>query len=286
VPNEVLYSSLFWTVTNRQANLQRPAEPPTPFPPDQLASFWKLVATFKGPWVSRTNYSAAPHDIVSYQGSFYICKQSVSDSARPSLDNTHWRLLTSQGDSVAFDKGVWTSGSSYADTTHDIVTYNNASYMNISTVRRDTITPDVDNARWKLLTSQGDWIPGSHYSAYDGVMYLNTKFVTVYAIAKGSGLDLVRVVPNPYDIRARYFQFGDQSQYDRIAFYGLPPICKLKIFTERGDLIWQKDHTRGTGDELWDSKTSSGQIVASGVYILYVESTDRGSVFRKFAIIR
>ncbi|RJP63365.1 MAG: hypothetical protein C4539_16315 [Ignavibacteriales bacterium] len=101
-----------------------------------------------------------------------------------------------------------------------------------------------------------------------------------------STLDSIRVVPNPYDIRARLFQFGDQSQYDRLAFYGLPPVCQLKIFTERGDLIWEKNHTRGTGDELWDSKTSSGQIVTSGIYILYVETPDGRSVYRKFVIIR
>lgn len=84
----------------------------------------------------------------------------------------------------------------------------------------------------------------------------------------------IRVVPNPYDSRARKFQFGEESQYDRIVFYGLPPICKLKIFTERGDLIWEKDHTNSTGDEIWDSKTSSGQIVVSGIYLLYVEVTE------------
>ena len=51
-------------------------------------------------------------------------------------------------------------------------------------------------------------------------------------------------------------------------------MCQLKIFTERGDLIWEKDHTDGSGDELWDSMTSSGQIVVSGIYILYVEVTE------------
>jgi hypothetical protein len=99
-------------------------------------------------------------------------------------------------------------------------------------------------------------------------------------------LDSVRVVPNPYDIRSRLFQFGTKSQYDRIAFYGLPPTCKLMIFTESGERIWQKDHTTSTGDELWDSTTSSGQIVASGIYILYVEAPDGRSVIRKFVVIR
>ncbi|MDM7925104.1 MAG: hypothetical protein QUS35_03705, partial [bacterium] len=52
----------------------------------------------------------------------------------------------------------------------------------------------------------------------------------------GTSLSQVRVVPNPYDLRARAFQFGDESQYDRIAFYGLPPRCKVRVYTERGDL--------------------------------------------------
>ncbi|RPI03844.1 MAG: hypothetical protein EHM64_11670 [Ignavibacteriae bacterium] len=286
VPNETLYSGLFWTVTNRQANLQRPAEPVTPFPPDALTSFWKIVASYKGPWASRSNYSSATHDVVSYQRSFYICSQSTADTINPSLNFNNWKLVSSQADSVAFDKGAWVSGGSYADTTHDIVTFNGSSYVCIDTISHDAISPDLDKQHWQSVAARGNWATGSHYNAHDVVSYSGSSFITMYAIAKGQGLELVRVVPNPYDIRARFYQFGDQSQYDRLAFYGLPPICKLKIYTERGDLIWQKDHIRGTGDELWDSKTSSGQIVASGIYILHVETTDRGSVFRKFVIIR
>jgi len=96
----------------------------------------------------------------------------------------------------------------------------------------------------------------------------------------------VRVVPNPYDIRARSVQFGEDFQYDRIAFYGLPPECSIKIYTERGDLIWETDHNDGSGDELWDSLTSSGQIIVSGIYIAYFETPDGESVYRKFVVIR
>lgn len=90
----------------------------------------------------------------------------------------------------------------------------------------------------------------------------------------GNFLEHVRVVPNPYDIRSRMFQFGEDFQYDRIAFYELPPMCKVRVFTERGDLIWETDHRDGSGDELWDSITSSRQIIVSGVYILAVEVTE------------
>jgi hypothetical protein len=93
----------------------------------------------------------------------------------------------------------------------------------------------------------------------------------------GNLLGEVRVVPNPFDVRARKWQFSDvtgTSVPDRLMFYGIPPRCKLKIYTEDGTLIWEKNHTNGSGDETWDSKTSSGQIVASGIYILYIEVTE------------
>jgi hypothetical protein len=286
-PGVPLYSSMFWTVTNVAATLQQPAEPVTPYPPSDNSRFWKLVTNYRGNWVADTSYNGDSHDVVSYQGSFYICTLSISDTTKPLADTTHhWRLVSTKGDSVAFDKGTWILGSSYADTTHDIVSYNGLSYICKANISQDSIAPDVDKARWKLQTSRGSWISGSHYNANDLVTYSGSRFVTLYAIASGKGLDLVRVVPNPYDIRARFFQFGDQSQYDRIAFYGLPGECKLKIFTERGDLIREINHSGGTGDELWDSKTSSGQIIVSGIYILYVEAPGQGSVFRKFVVIR
>ena len=109
---------------------------------------------------------------------------------------------------------------------------------------------------------------------YSSLFWTITSLPAYLRRPAGVGLNEVRVVPNPYDIRARSLQFGDVSQYDRLAFYELPPVCKLKIFTERGDLIWEKEHIDGSGDELWDSLTSSGQIVVSGIYILYVEVTE------------
>ncbi|MBN1783240.1 hypothetical protein JW948_19045 [bacterium] len=121
---------------------------------------------------------------------------------------------------------------------------------------------------------------GSTNDIHPGAPLLSSKFWTLTSLPaylrrpQAPLIDEVRVVPNPYDIRARKYQFGDDFQYDRIAFYELPGICKVKVFTERGDLIWEKDHSDGSGDELWDSFTSSGQIVVSGIYILYVEVTE------------
>lgn len=196
----------------------------------------------------------------------------------PDADTTFWRLMTSET--------AWVLGSGFVYNVYDVVTYNGSSYVCRVAISADTTTPDLDRAHWKVAVSKGEWVSGSAYSAYDIVSYNASRYVCKYAISAGKELDLIRVVPNPYDIRSRMFQFGDQYQYDRIAFYGLPPVCTLKIFSERGDLIWEKEHTRGTGDELWDSLTSSGQIIASGIYILYVEAPDGRAVYRKFVVIR
>jgi len=121
---------------------------------------------------------------------------------------------------------------------------------------------------------------GSRNDTEPGVPLYSSMFWTITNTAaylrrpSGNFIEHVRVVPNPYDIRARMFQFGEDFQYDRIAFYELPPICKVKIYTERGDLIWEKFHNDGSGDELWDSMTSSRQLIVSGVYILYVEVSE------------
>lgn len=131
----------------------------------------------------------------------------------------------------------------------------------------------------------GTQVPGR--TLFSGLFStLTSDPATLQRPAVLSTLDSVRVVPNPYDIRGRFLQFGDRSQYDQLSVYGLPPVATLKVFTERGDLVWTKEHTRGTGDVLWNSQTTSGQIIASGVYILVVQTPDGRSVIRKFVVIR
>ncbi len=101
----------------------------------------------------------------------------------------------------------------------------------------------------------------------------------------GNSLEDIRVVPNPFNIRAKDLQYGESGR-DRITFLDIPPVCTIRIFTERGDLIKVIEHTDGTGDEIWDSVTSSRQIVVSGVYIAHFETPEGETAIRKFVIIR
>jgi len=96
--------------------------------------------------------------------------------------------------------------------------------------------------------TQNDVKPGTPlYSS----MFLTLTSVPAHLLRpSGNLLGEVRVVPNPYDIRSRKWEFGDPNtgttgNIDRIMFYGIPPRCKLKVFTESGTLVWEKDHTNG-----------------------------------------
>ena len=114
----------------------------------------------------------------------------------------------------------------------------------------------------------------------------------------GNSLESIRVVPNPYSIAAREFQYPGEP--DKITFLDIPAFCTIKIFTERGDLIQTIEHADGSGDEFWNSITSSRQVVVTGIYLAYFEVTqdyydsDTGELLykkgentiRKFVIIR
>jgi len=115
----------------------------------------------------------------------------------------------------------------------------------------------------------------------------------------GKSLSDIIVVPNPYNIKARELQYGIGAP-DRIMFLNIPPYCTIRIFTERGDLVNTIEHTDASGDEAWNSISSSRQTVVSGVYIAHIEVTQDATdpesgaqVFKKgdsyivkFAIVR
>lgn len=110
-------------------------------------------------------------------------------------------------------------------------------------------------------------------------------------------LDLIRIVPNPFNYRSREYQLTGQHE-NHLMFYNLPPRCLIKIFTERGDLIKTIHHRDNSGEDAWDSMAKSGDSIVSGVYIAYIEVTQdyyksgqlvlkKGAhVIRKFMIIK
>ncbi len=115
----------------------------------------------------------------------------------------------------------------------------------------------------------------------------------------GNNLESIRIVPNPYSVRlSRDLQYTGEE--DKIMFLDIPGYCKIKIYTERGDLVEEIDHDNGSGDHAWNSISLSRQVVVSGIYIAHFTVTqdhidlDTGTVLykkgetaiRKFIVIR
>ena len=78
---------------------------------------------------------------------------------------------------------------------------------------------------------------------------------------------LVRVVPNPINVRNEDIQF--KGNVNKLLFAGVPGGCRIRIFTERGDFV--TDVTESEAGYAWYLTTEWQQILVSGVYIAYFE---------------
>lgn len=90
----------------------------------------------------------------------------------------------------------------------------------------------------------------------------------------GETMSDIRVVPNPYVISSSEDRMRFAGEPDKLAFFNIPGQCKIKIYTEIGELVATIKHTDGSGDEYWKAVTSSNQLVVSGIYLAYIEVTE------------
>ncbi|MEE9572582.1 MAG: T9SS type A sorting domain-containing protein, partial [Candidatus Neomarinimicrobiota bacterium] len=96
--------------------------------------------------------------------------------------------------------------------------------------------------------------------------------------------DKIKVWPNPY------FAFNpeEKSSNDRqIHFTHLPEEgkCILRIFDLAGTLVRKLEHNNGTQFEIWDVRDYHTNPVASGMYIVHIE-TEQGEKILKLAVIQ
>ncbi len=121
------------------------------------------------------------------------------------------------------------------------------------------------------------------------------------AASAKNALDLINVVPNPYYAYSTY----EKSRIDtKVKITNLPNKCKIKIFTLNGTLVrtfdrdvtGQEDLTLTSSDFVhskrlsyqdWDLKNQDGIVVASGLYIIYVNVPGVGEkIVKWFGVMR
>jgi hypothetical protein len=115
-------------------------------------------------------------------------------------------------------------------------------------------------------------------------------FVPAYLKAKrppGQTMADIRIVPNPYSISSDPSALRFSGEPDKIAFFNIPGKCRIRIYTELGELVNEVMHTDGSGDAYWNSNSSSRQVIVSGIYIVVFEDLQTGEhAFRKLSVIR
>jgi len=157
-------------------------------------------------------------------------------------------------------------------------------------------TQDQDAAYYYYIVSVGDDVaanPTLNIPAYTlkSNRAYTQSYISAFKRSKGAAniTDKVRVYPNPYIISATdnwLFQ-GGAVERNKVAFDNISGMCTIRIFTEIGELIRTIKHTDGSGSDDWDLRTSSNQLVVSGIYIALVTDDITGdSEIVKFSIIR
>jgi hypothetical protein len=115
-----------------------------------------------------------------------------------------------------------------------------------------------------MFVAQNNNVPMYTFNTHDLKVTLNDQ-----ESAKNA-LELINVVPNPYYAYSDY----ETNQLDnRVKFTCLPEKCTIRIYTVNGTLIRKltKDAPQTYLD--WDLKNQAGIPIASGMYIIHVETT-------------
>ncbi len=106
--------------------------------------------------------------------------------------------------------------------------------------------------------------------------------------AVSSGLERIKVVPNPYLVRSMYEEEFGQTRREpirQLKFNNLPAQCTITIFTLDGDRLITLNQNSTSGTLSWDLRTSAGREIASGVYI-YLVKTESAEHIGRFAVIK
>ncbi len=82
-------------------------------------------------------------------------------------------------------------------------------------------------------------------------------------------LDLIRVVPNPYNGSSQY----EDSQLDNIVkITNLPETCKISIFMSNGTLVRTINKDNSLTFTEWDLKNDFNVPIASGIYLIHIDA--------------
>ena len=117
----------------------------------------------------------------------------------------------------------------------------------------------------------------------------NSKAPKVDKAKVASGLDDIKVVPNPYVAYSMSEQPGrlpERRGNRELQFRNLPQECTIRIYTITGELVQEIYKNDFTSMATWDLLSYEGHRIAYGVYIYHVEVPNVGEKIGRFAVIK
>ena len=156
-------------------------------------------------------------------------------------------------------------------------TYDEIASVGANVSRYEDVSPQRGFSYYYYVSAFSDGSKNNTGGPNPAGMLMSSRFYTktnqpAYLRRKaGETINSIRIVPNPYNIAAKDLQYTGEP--DKIMFLNIPGHCTINIYTENGELINTISHEDGSGDQAWNSVTSSRQVVVSGIYIVHFTVT-------------
>jgi hypothetical protein len=135
----------------------------------------------------------------------------------------------------------------------------------------DGTTPPIharDLVLYRLDEGHGLWVrvPNCSVNLAEHYVYAPVLSFSVYTIMAAPALNVssAYAFPNP---------FKPSAGHTAVTFTNLSSQCTIKIFTLSGDLVKTINENSGTGQNTWDVKNESGELLASGTYFFIIKSS-------------
>jgi len=153
------------------------------------------------------------------------------------------------------------------------------------------VLPNTVDEEGNIIPPDIDWATGDTliipvrkpFERGDGFIVRTDEVFEVVEVTTDN-LDSVRVVPNPYIVRAEWE--GD-SFVRKIQFTNLPDDCQVHVFTVSGEKVITLEHQSSyDGSEDWDLLTLNRQEIAPGLYVYVVEAANGKTKSGKFVVIK
>jgi len=264
-----------------------PRPVPSPLPPGTLAdtlsvtTAGEVFAIQNGQTISFSDGQAAPGDTTGWTSRYLFNPSGIIRADLEAFEGYHiWRSdLPNTNDFTLLGE------IQQCESKRDFVLVNENELLETNVTldydavnRTFTVTDhDIHDDfpyRYAVSTFDRGFLGNPEDVTFEGVLATSEKLYP--ARSERSAAEKAFVVPNPFIRRSAF-----QERGARVVFANLPSTCSIRIFTVSADYVTTLHHgpgepgsTSATSRE-WDLRSEAGADVASGIYIYYIDGTNR-----------